>query len=908
MKRAKRNTHKTKNRTFHRKSKQRVEPSDSNLVTSVPREEEAIKCKECKEEKASFRPLVDVNGAFLCDSCYVGLFPATAMVEENEANEGFFSLKKRRRKGKEGNENNFPEEEECRLCLDHGEFRRCCGNYYCRSCFHRGRSCPGCGEPIHRSGVTQNEPKPGKTAVIFSWGISISFILIIFGIVSLILTSYYTAPETIWGRQCLGLFPRCDNEVCIDLGSDEPVNGMPTEYSFCSTNVTANKIVGGTCVFDKELYRWSNKTLGYDICVDDFDYGITGTEGFKKGTYIFEDNFDYWYNSTFEPSTIHMASSKWLNINNGMASDICGFSNRTRKYEWQPDDTKPLNRTQSSLVFSGVRFRNAETKDLDMRYGGLIFFAIKFAPIVDNELSTSCKPAYGGDVTLSYSVDDGKSWETIASYPVWKYRKPYFSTLEEVIPKSAERQNVRFKWNQPVFDTKRDFWALDDVQILHFFEKSWQDDDIYEVKKRVNWNLIQHEQCCYDTEQCLDFPNDKRVDCHFDQYHDTSFRLKAVDYFILLALVICIGRNWLSDIFTWCNSKEIQEIKKRPSMSLKTKSYKRTIFSVQTSSSWQILSFSILSFPFIVGIFFLGGIINASLEHYQNSSVSTILSLIAVSLDFTTLKGVATDVLHFWPCHTIPRIEIDTSNESFSLYVGKYISSSMDITRFEYVSKQMYLILFGSVFISTCPLSIWCILLKSLKLDYLTYQYILHTIGSCALVRSLLGPLWFTEVCYSLSWICFTFTSEGRDAMGRSMKRPAVRHVLTNSIISCLVVCLPIMIFMARTRQFSTLLIILMTLSILLFGALLGSVISLVRGLPISLDINLTVWPTHGFSFVNQQNDCYPNQLPYYICGKMNTCKLCILFLEDMGNFKKLLSGSEDISTNNVQVPGKRIS
>jgi hypothetical protein len=685
------------------------------------------------------------------------------------------------------------------------------------------------------------------------------------------------------------------------------VEGMPTDYIFCSTNVTANKIVGGTCVFDKELYRWSNKTLGYDFCVDDFDNGNTGIEVFKKGTYVFEDNFDYWHNSTFDPNFIHMASSKWLNINNGMASDICGFSNHSRKYEWQPDETKPLNRTQSSLVFSGVRFRNAETRDLDMRYGGAIYFAIKFAPIVENELATPCKPAYGGDVTVSYSVDNGESWEVFVSYPVWKYRKPYFSTLEEVIPKAAEREKVRFKWEQPLFDSKRDFWALDDVQILHFFEKSWQYDDIYKVKKGMNWNSIQQAQCCYDTEQCLDFPNDGNVHCHAtEQQSDASFRLKVVDYFIVLASVLYITKKWLYDLFTWRNSKVMEEMKQRPSMSLKTKSYKRTVFRVKTSFSWQLLSFSILSLPFILSIFSLGSIVNGSLKHYQKNSISTIISVIAISLDFFTLKAIATDVLHFWPCHIIPSIEIDTSNESFLLRVGENISSSMDITRFEYFPKQMYLFLFGSIFISTCPLSIWCILLKNLELDYLMYQYILHIIGACALIRSLLGPLWFAELCHSLWWICFTFTSEGRDAMGRSMKRPAVRHTITNSTLLCLGVCLPIMIFMNNTQQFSAMFIILIILFIVLLGAVLGSVISLVRGLPISLNIHLTVWPTQGFSFVNQQNDCYPNQLPYYFCGKMNTCKLYVLFLEDMGNFKKLLSGSEDISMN--QELGKRIS
>lgn len=39
----------------------------------------------------------------------------------------------------------FPEEEECRICLDHGIYRWCCQNYFCDKCYYnKAMICPGC--------------------------------------------------------------------------------------------------------------------------------------------------------------------------------------------------------------------------------------------------------------------------------------------------------------------------------------------------------------------------------------------------------------------------------------------------------------------------------------------------------------------------------------------------------------------------------------------------------------------------------------------------------------------------------------------------------------------------------------------------------------------------------------------
>ena len=134
--------------------------------------EQKSQCQECqrKNVKATYRPLVNDNGAFLCDECYTNLYPATAMYD---ADENMFSKINQKIREKRAN-TKYPEEEECHACLEHGSYRRCCKHYYCRSCYYESGACPGCETPSHRSGVTQNQQRPSKMAVLATWGISVS--------------------------------------------------------------------------------------------------------------------------------------------------------------------------------------------------------------------------------------------------------------------------------------------------------------------------------------------------------------------------------------------------------------------------------------------------------------------------------------------------------------------------------------------------------------------------------------------------------------------------------------------------------------------------------------------------------------------------------------------------------------
>ena len=109
---------------------------------------------------------------------------------------------------------------------------------------------------------------------------------------------------------------------------------------------TVNKVYGGSCVFDKPLFFQSDKQLGWDFCRG---HEVKGTHqshawkggeysgnSFPGGFYVFEDNFDDWYNmSMYKMNTKYlfndkdspkswMKSARWFQMMNTKASDNCG--------------------------------------------------------------------------------------------------------------------------------------------------------------------------------------------------------------------------------------------------------------------------------------------------------------------------------------------------------------------------------------------------------------------------------------------------------------------------------------------------------------------------------------------------------------------------------------------------------
>ena len=132
------------------------------------------------------------------------------------------------------------------------------------------------------------------------------------------LLNYQTLPETVWGYKCYGFFPRCDLDVCVDLNATAK-DGLQNaaKYHFCELEKTINKVMGKVCIYDMELYRQSENTMGYDFCYDTKNRidSNADEEEFNNGVFVFEDDFDHWKNKTdYTHPSILMASANWIDM------------------------------------------------------------------------------------------------------------------------------------------------------------------------------------------------------------------------------------------------------------------------------------------------------------------------------------------------------------------------------------------------------------------------------------------------------------------------------------------------------------------------------------------------------------------------------------------------------------------
>lgn len=63
------------------------------------------------------------------------------------------------------------------------------------------------------------------------------------------------------------------------------------------------------------------------------------------------------------------------------------------------------------------------------RYGGKVLFLMKMGPAVSDASTVLCKPAYGGNVYLYYSLDGGDVWETLSILETFSYRTEEFTEV-----------------------------------------------------------------------------------------------------------------------------------------------------------------------------------------------------------------------------------------------------------------------------------------------------------------------------------------------------------------------------------------------------------------------------------------------------------------------------------------------
>jgi hypothetical protein len=306
--------------------------------------EKVIKiCKMCLEAGANKRICCNVN---YCDFCYTKnkLCPnCNAATRQEKQTGAVFMI------------NVLSEHEECRACLDPGLKRRCCDNYYCDECYYGQPTCRFCNAEVG-SKVGNRFDIAKVIPILIGWGISIFIIAIIIVGIFLILTTEVMTPVGIFGYNCNGFFPTCDKSVCIDTSMPVANGVLPltplNTWVNCDLNSLA-KIQSSACIYDKQVYTETDGLLGYDVCQAQFE----------PGSYIFEDSFEYWRNSTLKSNI--MKSAKWSKIVNGRATDFCGTAMGAK-----------------ALSFAGgVGGRFAMTQEIDMSSGGWVESDLFISPL-----------------------------------------------------------------------------------------------------------------------------------------------------------------------------------------------------------------------------------------------------------------------------------------------------------------------------------------------------------------------------------------------------------------------------------------------------------------------------------------------------------------------------------------------
>ena len=655
-----------------------------------------ISCAKCYSNPGKFRHLVNENGEFLCDACYRLFFPATAMCDENSRRKNSIFDKKKKK-------NDFNEEEECRLCLEKGYFRRCCSNFYCHDCYFKTGFCPGCEKRLQLTGIECNDKDdPGSLAVILSWILSAWMLTVFLGFITIYIVNETTLPTTVWGHTCQGWFPSCDLKICIDMTGNS-LHGLPYLYKYCNDS-TKEYFLGNACIFDWNLYRLTNQQIGYDFCYNDGgDNSLTfnsNTESSTSelGVYMYEENFSRSNNSTLV--------ERWTRMKNAKVSKICGYNVNQSPKPW----IKQKMIDDTALVFSGVHSRYAETIDVEVTYGGRLQFFLKLAPpIPEEEEDTSlCKSAYGDcDINLDYSLDKGKTWVTINTFRTWKYRDEHFTKIIQQLPKSSWSNATRFRWKQPKFDSSRDYWALDDIQILQYFSSDWMlgnEDHVsdlalnYNYKQEIRFDQLLNLQCCYNTEHCLPFlplpinstfstigngQGTRSNDCELAKQSanlpikgNNGFNIRREECYILFSLSIFILKSLYIRIIH--DKKKQITIPKRARKShhnnqLITSIFGKYKFVISSTQSWKIFLSLNLILPFIlfilwfvatitfhpIYIFVLQNVRNIPIKRYYPTIINenngdigykVFLKYILTSLQVIVLIGciIAGIFLDFW--------------------------------------------------------------------------------------------------------------------------------------------------------------------------------------------------------------------------------------------------------------------
>lgn len=425
-------------------------------------------CRLCFEPGAIKRKCCN---SFYCDHCYV---------KNQKCPNCEVQTKKEKLTGATYQLKIFSEHEECRVCLDPGMLRRCCGNYYCDDCYYKAPTCRSCGALVgnikEERLMNQLFDPAYAFSILLGWGLTIFLVAALLSFVLVIVSVEVSAPKGVNDYICYGFFRKCNIDLCItmDYSIANGTNPLPplSSYERCDLD-SSYKVRSTACIYDQNLYHQSQNLLGYDLCLDEFNQGV----------YIFEDTFDYWRNVSRQSND--MKSALWHDIVNGFSNSYCGSYSLGK-----------------SLSFRGDMIRYAETQEMDVSSGGQIEARMFIPPLGYDIKNPYCKTGFIGTINVEYSINGGANWTVIHAFPPADYRQDVFFPITLELPRESHTPHTRFRFHQPVFDASRDNWALDDVRVLRNLPQDWHTNSAFLRNIAKGWDMIQYAQCCVDTDWC----------------------------------------------------------------------------------------------------------------------------------------------------------------------------------------------------------------------------------------------------------------------------------------------------------------------------------------------------------------------------------------------------------------------
>lgn len=489
-------------------------PDGRQLQSSSSAQRAAKTCMLCFEPGGKRRACCR---AAYCDHCYVknNKCPnCKALTKQEKLTGATYQLKV------------FSEQEECRICLDPGLLRRCCGNYYCDTCYYAAPLCRSCGTPV----TNLQEEKHSLFAdraycvtVCLGWTVTLFVAVVTLSFIAVVIAADAATPVGINDYSCYGFFRSCDVSQCIEVeqGVADGTQPIPPISSWTKCSLSSQyKLEAKSCLFDQSLYHQSERTLGFDICRDEFNEGV----------YVLEDTFEDWAVVT-SPASSAMVSAKWANVTNGQTDAECGVGR--------------VFGDRRSLRFGGDYLRFAETQDVDVRGGGQLEAELFLPPIGYDAFNPLCKTGYIGTVLVDYSINGGRNWTELAAYEPALYRADAFFPVTLPLPTEALTAATRFRFRQPVFEAARDNWALDNVRILRKLPDGWASTSSTRASVSTGRSALQHAQCCADTDWCakrLSAAERQRCADEYDWYDGEKYLFRLAEVFLCMAVLMNVVR------------------------------------------------------------------------------------------------------------------------------------------------------------------------------------------------------------------------------------------------------------------------------------------------------------------------------------------------------------------------------